>query len=288
MPWKNLVGRLFPQNKLVVLLLLSCVVCVCAPLAAAVDSAVALERGYQEMYDLDFERAHTIFQSWETSHPDDPLGPVSNAAAYLFAEFDRLHILQSELFTDDRRFARREKRVPDEQARSAFDRELTKAEEIANRILSGSPQNLDALFARVMASGLRGDYAALIEKRNLTGLSYMKGARELAQKLLAIDPSYYDAYLALGVENYLLGLSSAPVRWVLRISGAQTDKQDGIAKLRITAEKGRLLAPYARLLLAVAALRDRDRETARHLLSGLAEEFPQNQLYRQELAHLQP
>jgi hypothetical protein len=106
--------------------------------------------------------------------------------------------------------------------------------------------------------------------------------------LLALDPSYYDAYLAVGVENYLLGVNPAPVRWFLRIGGAETNKDDGIAKLRITAEKGRYLAPYARLLLAVAALRDRDRETARRLLSGLAEEFPQNRLYRKELAQLQP
>jgi len=139
-----------------------------------------------------------------------------------------------------------------------------------------------------MADGLRGDYAAMIEKRNVAGLGYMKAGRLLAQKLLAQDPSYYDAYLAVGIENYLLGLNSAPVRWLLRMGGAETNKQDGIAKLRITAEKGRYLAPYARLLLAVAALRDRDRETARQLLSGLADEFPQNQLYRKELARLAP
>jgi len=138
-----------------------------------------------------------------------------------------------------------------------------------------------------LANGLRGDYAALVEKRNMAGLGYMKAGRLLAQKLLALDPSYYDAYLAIGVENYLLGLSSAPVRWFLRLGGAETNKEDGIAKLRLTAEKGRYLAPYARLLLAVAALRDRDRDTARRLLSGLADEFPQNPLYRKELAQLQ-
>jgi len=54
------------------------------------------------MYNLDFDGAHQTFAAWERSHPDDPLGPVSNAAAYLFAEFDRLHILESELFTTTR------------------------------------------------------------------------------------------------------------------------------------------------------------------------------------------
>jgi hypothetical protein len=41
-------------------------------------------------------------------------------------------------------------------------------------------------------------------------------------------------------------------------------------------------------LLAVAALRDKDRSTARTLLAGLSQEFPQNQLYQKELAKIQP
>ena len=49
----------------------------------------------------------------------------------------------------------------------------------------------------------------MIEKRNLASLSYMKTSRMLAQQLLVIDPTCYDAYLAIGVENYLLGSSSS-------------------------------------------------------------------------------
>jgi hypothetical protein len=138
-----------------------------------------------------------------------------------------------------------------------------------------------------MIGGLRGDYMALVEKRNLAALSTIKSTRALAEKLNAQDPSYNDAYLAVGVENYLLSANSAPVRWLLRISGAQTDKNEGIAKLQLTADKGHYLAPYARLLLAVAALRDHNSARARTLLAGLAEEFPRNPLYRKELARIQ-
>ena len=282
--------QLTAKPKWVVLLLLLVTVSVLARPAAAADSAVlstSLESGFRQMYNLDFTGAHATFEAWAVSHPDDAVGPVSDAAAYLFSEFNRLHILESELFTDNDRFAKRNKLLPDPEARAAFDRQLAKSDEISGRVLARSPQDANALFAKVMANGLRGDYAAMIEKRNLAGLGYMKAGRLLAQKLLAQDPSYYDAYLAIGVENYLLGASSAPVRWLLRMNGAETNKAEGLAKLRLTAEKGRYLAPFARLLLAVAALRDHDRDTARHLLSGLADEFPQNQLYRKELAQLQ-
>jgi hypothetical protein len=154
--------------------------------------------------------------------------------------------------------------------------------------LSKNPNDAHALFTQVMANGLRGDYTALIEKRDLAGLSYIKSARGIAEKLLAVDPTYYDAYLAVGAENYLLSLKPAPVRWFLRLGGAQTDREQGLTKLHITADKGHYLAPYARLLLAVAALRDKDRQTARALLANLWREFPDNALYKKELDRLAP
>ena len=126
-----------------------------------------------------------------------------------------------------------------------------------------------------------------MEKHDLASLAYTKRAGLLAEKLLAADPTCYDAYLATGVENYILGLNPAPVRWLLRLYGAQTDKERGIENLRLTATKGHYLMPFARLLLAVAALRDKNRNQAKELLQNLAQEFPNNQLYRRELLRLQ-
>jgi hypothetical protein len=255
--------------------------------SASIPSA-SLEQGYRYMYNLDFGAAHQVFHAWQASHPEDPLGFVSDAASYLFSEFDRLHVLQSELFTNDKSFDQRGKLPPDPAARAAFNGSLDKADQLVAQILARSPQDSNAMFSQILASGLRGDYAALIEKRNLASLGYMKNSRQIAERLVVLDPTCYDAYLAVGVENYLLSQSFPPVRWVLRLSGAQTDKVEGVKHLRVTAEKGRYLGPFARLLLAVAALRNHDRATARTLLSGLSQEFPQNHLYSEELAKISP
>ena len=85
----------------------------------------------------------------------------------------------------------------------------------------------------------------------------------------------------------MLGLKPAPVRWLLRIYGAQTNKDQGIEKLRLTAAKGHYLLPFAQLLLAVAALRDKNRKQAGDLLAGLVRQFPNNTLFRRELDRLQ-
>jgi hypothetical protein len=259
----------------------------CASVCHASSSDPDLNTGFGQMYNLDFASAHQTFLQFEQAHPDDPLGPVSNAAAYLFAEFNRLKILEFDLFTENEKFEKRPKLAPDPSVKTSFDSELTKSDQIANRELVAKPGDAHALLALVMASGLRGDYVALIEKKNLAGLSYMKNSRALAEKLLAVDPTCYDAYLAVGVENYLLSLNAAPIRWMLRLGGAETDRTQGIEKLRLTAQKGHYFGPYARLLLSVAALRDKDRNTARQLLEGLSREFPHNDLYRKELARLQ-
>jgi hypothetical protein len=246
-----------------------------------------LEEGYRAMYNLQFDLAHRLFAQWEQAHPEDPLGPVSDAAAYLFSELDRLHILQSEFFTDDENFRKRKKLYPDPAVKDKFESALAKSRQLADRTLQHAPNDKDARFATIMRLGLHADYLALIEKRGLAALNEMKSGRMLAEQLIAQDPRYCDAYLAVGVENYMLSLKAAPVRWMLRLGGAETEKDRGIEDLRLTAEKGHYLVPYARLLLAVAALRDHDRTRARELLFGLAKEFPYNRLYAQELARIQ-
>jgi hypothetical protein len=257
-----------------------------ASVLPAATPAGNLEPGYRMMYNLQFGEAHGFFAEWQRAHPEDPMGPVSDAAAFLFTEFDRLHILESELFTNDDKFVTRNKPKPDPVVKRQFDNALERGGYLAERVLARSPMDKDALFAMLLRYGLRSDYIGLVERRYMASLSEMKRGRRYAERLLALDSAYYDAYVAIGVENYMLSLKPAPVRWLLRLGGAQTDREQGIAKLRLAAAKGRYLLPFARLLLAVVALRDKDKDGARLILRQLAVEFPKNRLYAQELARL--
>lgn len=252
--------------------------------ALAPVAPLSLQDGFNRMYNLDFVGAHQIFSQWQQLYPEDPMGPDCQAAAYLFSEFARLGVLETQLFTDDKLFDSRSKLTPDPAVKKAFMAALDQADQKAARILSQNPDDANAQFAQVLADGLHSDYAAMIDKSNLTSLSYSKRGRILAEHLLSEHPSYYDAYLAVGVENYLSGIEPAPVRWLLHMGGVETDKQQGIRELQLVAEHNGLLAPFARLMLAVAALRDKQTQKAVALLGGLAAEYPGNPLYARELA----
>jgi hypothetical protein len=84
----------------------------------------------------------------------------------------------------------------------------------------------------------------------------------------------------------LLSLKPIALRLLLRLTGSQVDRETGLEKLRKTASQGYYLEPFAKLLLAVAALRDNDREQARSILTGLRDRFPDNELYSRELDRL--
>ena len=250
--------------------------------SAAHATATLLDRGYREMYNLQFEEAHRTFEEYQRLNPSDPLGPVSDAAAYLFSEFDRLHILQSEFFTHDPHFMTDHKLVPDPAVRRKFEAAL----ESSRALTKSSSGDDNATFASILVFGLHSDYLALVDKRYGAAFQEMKTGRAMAESLLARNPEYCDAWIAVGVENYMLSVKPAPLRLLLRLGGGQTDRELGLGKLRVTAAKGHFLAPFARMLLAVAAMRDHDIALAHQLLAGLTAEFPQNPLYSQELARL--
>ncbi len=269
-------GRHTRQLGLAVLLALA----LWAPCSADAFAPAEIEQGFQSMYNLDFQKAHQEFSTWQQLHPEDPMGPVSQAAGYLFGEFARLDVLESQLFTNDETFDARSKLDPDPKVRQQFYAAVDHGDQLADAMLTLNANDSNALFAKVLAMGLRCDYASLIDKKDLAALSYLKQGRVLAQRLLQEKPDAYDAHLAVGVENYLTGIKPAPVRWMLRLGGVRPDKEQGIRELEQTAAHGDLLKPFAKLLLAVAALRDKNNAQGCDLLHQLAVAYPRNPLYR--------
>jgi len=244
------------------------------------DHSGGLDQGYFDMYNVNFAAAHGVFQRWLAQHPEDGLAAASDAAAYLFGEFDRLHIIDVQLFADQSRFDSRSRLTPDPAVRKAFDDRTAQATRLADAALQKNPQDARAFYTK------QSDYALMIDKKDLAALSLTKQASGYARQALAVQPNLYDAYLASGVENYMLSLKPAPIRWILGVTGAQTDKEQGIKLLQKTASQGHYLAPFARMMLAVAAIRDGHPAQARTILVALMKQFPGNTLYARQLARI--
>src|SRR6266852_64452 len=142
----------------------------------AVISASALDHGFAGLYNLDFIGAQRDFTAWQAQHPDDPVGPVSEAAGLLFSEFNRLGVLEAQFYENDESFLSRSKLSPDQDVHKHFQTALEHAQLLAHNRLAKDSKDRDALFALTLSSGLQADYAALIEKKNLASLHFAKEA----------------------------------------------------------------------------------------------------------------
>ena len=263
-----------------------------AALAASVQTPTEplpvpeLDAGFHLLYELRFKEARNQFETWQRSYPEDPLGYASEAAAFLFEECYRQGVLTSEFFLDNKRFLGKIPLKPDPELRAAFFAADKQAEDLAQLRLKVNPDDTNALFAMTLSLGMQADYASLIDKHQLESLKMIGEADTYAKKLLALAPDAADAYLGLGTANYIIGSLPGLKKFLLGIAGIHGDKKVGIMQLQIAADHGHYLRPFAKILLALAALREKETEVARAQFKELVAEFPENPLFASELAKI--
>jgi hypothetical protein len=253
---------------------------------AASHETPELDAGFHLLYELKPVEARALFEAWLHSHPADPLGSASEAASYLFEECYRQGVLTSAYFLDDKRFLGDIPLKPDPGLRAAFFAADKQAQGLARLRLKANPDDTNALFAMTLSAGMEADYASLIDKHQLESLRMIRDADKYAKKLLAVAPEASDAYLTLGAANYIIGSLPAPKRFFLFFAGIHGDKGGGVQQLEVAATHGHYLRPFAKILLALAALREKRPEVARTQFRELVAEFPQNPLFSSELATL--
>jgi predicted Zn-dependent protease len=143
-------------------------------------------------------------------------------------------------------------------------------------------------MAMCMTDGLLLDYTALVEKKHMGSLSLAKKNSACAQQLLKAHPEAVDTYLTTGFTEYLVGSLPFYVRWLVRFDDVKGSKDEGIRNLLRVAQSGQYLKSFAKVLLAIAYLREKQPQQSERLLSELARDYPENPLFRKELDRLTP
>lgn len=242
---------------------------------------------YHDVYNIRFQDALQEAEQAKKMAPDDPMPWIAQANAVLFREFDRLHVLRSETFASDDNYTSRQSYRWEPGSYQAFQNALNGAEQLAQKRLDRNQNDDRALLALALSNSMRAEDAALFAKKDMATLSYFHSSTSYAERLLAVAPQSYDAYLASGLGKYVIGCKPAPVRWVLRAGGMKGDRDEGVRELSMAAAHAVYMAPFARLLLAYDDLRRNNRSEARKKFSALHNEFPNNPMFLQESAKLE-
>jgi hypothetical protein len=254
------------------------------PVMEADPSVGLMEKGFQYLYELNFDGARVEFLAYQKNLPDDPMGKAAEAASYLFEQFNAKGILTSDFFLNDAKFLGGVDGSASQNQNPKFVEANNRARELAKRRLKSNPHDVQGLLALTIADGMESDYDAIIIKKQLDGLKLMKQAETEANILLAIDPSQQDANVALGMSNYVIGCLPGYKRALVWFGGIHGDRLKGIQLMSSAAEHGHYLQPFARVMLALAYEREHQMDKAHALLAELAVQFPENPVFARELA----
>jgi hypothetical protein len=254
------------------------------PTGPAFSSVPELEQGYRLLYEQKFPEARAVFEKWAAEHRDEPFGQVSIAASYLFEEFFLQRVLTSDYFLNDKRFLGGITGTPNPGSIKAFEDSVGRARALASRRLKAQPRDPEGLYALVLCAGMQSDADSMLLKKHYDALKHLKEANSNAEMLLHDYPDAYDAYVAPGIAYYVIGSLPSSARFFLWFGGIHGDKQLGMSQVQKTADNGHYLKPFAKILLALSARREKQDALARKNLKELTEEFPGNPVYDTEYA----
>jgi hypothetical protein len=243
-----------------------------------------LTSGFELLYTQKFPEARVKFNEWESQHPQEPFGEVAVAASYLFEEFYRQGVLTSDFFLNEKKFLSGIDGKPSPELMSKFQGALVRTRALANQRLKQNPNDTEALFAMTLAAGMESDADMILRKERLEALKLLKLANEYAKTLLQQRPDANDAYVALGSANYIIGSLSGGMRFILTFGGVHGDKKLGMQQLGKSANSGLYLRPFAKIMLALAARREKQDALAQKLLHELSQEFSASPLFEAEYA----
>src|SRR5215468_5673243 len=243
-----------------------------------------LSEGFRQLYVLQFPEARSTFHSWADSHPAEPFPQAAIAASYLFEELYRQGVLTSDFFLNEKKFLKGIDGKPNAERMKDFRGALTSARSLAKERLAQNPKDPEALFALAVAAGMESNAYSILEKKHLDALKKIKESNQYAKELLALRPDAMDAYVPLGSANYIIGSLGAGARFMLWFGNIHGDKKLGMEQMQNAADNGRYLRPFAQILLALAARREKKNELAQKLLRELTQEFPSSALFQSEYA----
>lgn len=243
-----------------------------------------LASGFHLLYGQNFGEAREKFDAWEAQHPEEPFGEVAVAASYLFEELFRQGVLSSDFFLNEKKFLHGIEGKPDPARMKSFQEALDQTRKLAKNRLAKNNKDPEGLFALTLAAGMESNADMMLKKQHIESLKRLKEANEYAKSLLGEQPDANDAYVALGSANYIIGSLSGGARFMLWFGGIHGDKKLGMEQLGKTIDGGRYLQPFAKILLALAARREKQDPVAQKLLRELSEEYPESSLFATEYA----
>jgi len=252
-----------------------------------VDNDANTRKGFDDFYNLEYDKAIHAFEAAQQAHPNDPFAVNHTLAGVIFKELYRIGALDTEAYAADS-FLNKKLLAPLDPAVRDRVKQLTdQAFALEQAQLDQDPNNVDALYARGATRALNATYIGVANKAWFAALRSAVAARHDNERVLQLDPNYVDAKVVVGTHLYIVGSLSWPVKVAASIAGLSGNKQKGLDDLRqATHSPHPEVANDAKIVLALFLRREQRYAEALQVVNSLQSDFSHNFLVAAEYAHL--
>src|SRR5664279_262639 len=244
-------------------------------------------KGFDNFYNMDYDKSIREFEAALQAHPDDPFAVNHLLSAVVFKELLRIGALDTEAYSSDNFLDKKYLYPLDPKVHDQVNQLSARSINLSDALLAKNPNDVNALYARGVARGLKSTYMGMAEHAWFAALRNALGARHDHERVLELDPNYVDAKNLLGIHLYVIGSLSWPAKVAASMVGISGNKQKGLQYLRdVIAHGDPEVAWDARLALALFLRREQLYAEALQMVGGMYQAFPRSFLIATEYAHL--
>jgi tetratricopeptide (TPR) repeat protein len=213
-----------------------------------------ITEGTNAIYNIDYQGALSKFQEARSIAPNDLRGSFFESTVYFWKA----------LFTRNRQ---------------EYENYLDLSDKLVDRcedIIDKNENDLDAQFYMGWTHTIRAFLIYWIDKNVLKAATEIKDGNQALTFVVERNPAYYDAYLGLGIYNYILSFIPRKLQWLTSILGYTGDREAGKSQLITASEKGTYTNTEARVYLTLLAWREENYALAEDYATRLTNQFPES------------
>ncbi len=241
------------------------------------------KRGFEALYNLDYDTAQAAFKEIEKLFPDHPAGAQFQAALLWSRTLNESRRMKSSLYGSDEFYEGSEDKV-DERVISEFRDYTRRARLLAEARLKRDPKDVEALYFLGATDGLKAAFEAGVQRSFMSALRDGSRSVDRHREVVRVDPSFHDAELTIGLYDYVVGSLPLPVKILASMTGARGSRKRGLETIERVASEGRWARDDASALLIVLYKREKRFMDALALARSLGEKYSRNYLFKLEAA----
>lgn len=243
--------------------------------------------GFSAVYNIDYKTARERFLRMTRLAPDHPAGYVYLANNLWLETLYQSRRLTTSVYTGGSFYAQdKDEDKVDPKRDREFNDYIRQALAAGRARLVKNSKDVEALYYNASALGIRAAYGTSVKRSFTRAIGDANESIKIQRQVIKLDPGYVDAYLSIGLYEYVIDSLPGGLKFLARLAGLKGSKEKGIEHLERVTREGKFTADDARVVLLGIYSKENQLPRALEIISYMAKEYPRNYLFGVERASM--